>query len=61
MLANSAPEWVGILIGHRYSIDDIVRTCVWIGLGFVYVGLVYLTFVHRWRPTSSTSQLEAGP
>jgi hypothetical protein len=47
-LFNSTPEWVGLITRHRYSIDDIVRTCVWLGLGFVYFGLLYLTFLHRW-------------
>jgi len=32
------------------GIDNLVRACVWIGLGFVYAGLIYLSFVHRWRP-----------
>jgi hypothetical protein len=50
VLANSTPEWVGALTRHRYSIDDIVRTCVWSGLGFLYAALAYLTFLHPWRP-----------
>jgi uncharacterized integral membrane protein len=49
-LYNSTPEWVGLITHRRYSIDDIVRTCVWAGLGFVYFGLLYLTFLHRWSP-----------
>lgn len=36
--------------GGTFSIDNIVRTCIWIGLAFVYAGLIFLTFVHRWRP-----------
>jgi hypothetical protein len=48
LLSNAAPEWVGVLTHRRYSIDDIVTTCVWVGLGFVYVGLAYLTFLHKW-------------
>lgn len=36
--------------GGTLSIDNIVKTCVWTGLGLVYAGLIYLTFVHRWRP-----------
>jgi hypothetical protein len=50
LLANSTPEWVGIITGHRYSIDDIVRTCVWSGLAFIYAALAYLTFAHNWTP-----------
>jgi len=46
----TTPEWIGLITHRRYSIDDIVRTCVWTGLGFVYVGLLYLTFLHRWAP-----------
>lgn len=49
-LFNSTPEWVGMITHRRYSIDDIIRTFVWTGLGFVYFGLLYLTFVHRWTP-----------
>ncbi|MBS0384023.1 MAG: hypothetical protein JSS00_01580 [Proteobacteria bacterium] len=47
-LSNSTPEWAGIITHRRYSIDDVIRTCVWTGLGFVYFGLLYLTFLHRW-------------
>lgn len=36
--------------GGATSIDSIVRTCIWAGLGFVYAGLAFLTFIHRWRP-----------
>jgi len=36
--------------GGNLSVDGIIRTCVWVGLGLIYAGLVYLTFVHRWRP-----------
>jgi len=50
LLANANPAWAGILTGHRYSIDEIIRACVWIGLGFVYLALAYLTFLHQWRP-----------
>jgi hypothetical protein len=58
VLANSSPEWVGAITHHHYSIDDIVRICVWIGLGFVYFGLGYLTFVHTWRPDVINVALE---
>ena len=36
--------------GGDFSIDGVVRTCVWAGLGFVYLALGYLTFMHRWTP-----------
>jgi hypothetical protein len=49
-LFNSTPEWIGMITHRRYSIDDIIRIFVWTGLGFVYFGLLYLTFVHRWTP-----------
>ena len=49
LLANSQPEWVGAITRHRYSIDDIIRSCVWLGLGFIYFALGYLTFLHTWR------------
>jgi hypothetical protein len=58
VLANSAPEWVGIVTRHHYSIDDIVRICVWVGLGFTYVALGYLTFLHTWRPDVINVALE---
>ncbi len=58
VLANAAPEWVGALTGHAYSIDEIVRTFVWIGLGFVYLALAYLTFLHRWTPDAIPVSIE---
>jgi hypothetical protein len=48
-LANARPENGFDIMGQR-SIDDIVRLCIWSGLGFIYIALAYLTFVHRWRP-----------
>lgn len=50
VLANAAPAWTGVLTGHVYSIDEIVRLCVWLGLIFVYLALGYLTFLHKWTP-----------
>ncbi len=50
VLENARPEWVGAITHRSYSIDDIVRTCVWVGLGTVYAGLAYLTFLHKWAP-----------
>lgn len=58
LLVNAAPEWVGVVTHHRYSIDEIVRVCVWVGLGFVYVGLAYLTFLHKWVPDVINVALE---
>jgi hypothetical protein len=49
-LANgSADPRLAALLGGR-SIDEIVRTCLWAGMGFIYVALGYLTFLHRWTP-----------
>lgn len=58
LLVNAAPEWVGVVTHHRYSIDEIVRVCVWVGLGFVYLGLAYLTFLHKWVPDVINVALE---
>jgi hypothetical protein len=58
VLANATPEWVGALTGHRYSVDDVIRLCVWSGLGFVYLALAYLTFLHRWTPDAIPVSIE---
>ena len=58
VLENATPEWAGAITGHRYSIDEIVRTFVWIGLGFVYVALGYLTFLHKWTPDAIPVSIE---
>lgn len=50
VLANATPEWTGFLTGARYSIDSVVSLCALVGLGFVYTGLAYLTFLHHWTP-----------
>ncbi len=50
VLANATPEWVGAISGNRYSIDSVVNLCSTVGLGFVYLALAYLTFIHRWTP-----------
>jgi hypothetical protein len=47
VLANSAPD-LGVTM--QYSIDDAIRVCIWIGFGFIYLALAYLTFLHRWTP-----------
>lgn len=49
-LANANPEITGVITRHVYSIDQIVLLCAWVGMGAVYLGLAYLTFLHRWRP-----------
>ncbi|MBL8543942.1 MAG: hypothetical protein JNJ63_09020 [Hyphomonadaceae bacterium] len=49
-LANATPEIIGVVTHHAYSIDQIVLLCAWVGMGAVYLGLGYLTFLHRWRP-----------
>lgn len=48
LLANATPSWTGILTGTHYSIDLIVSLCTGVGLAFVYLGLAYLTFIHKW-------------
>ena len=58
LLVNAHPEWVGAITHRRYSIDDIVNICVWGGLGFVYLGLAYLTFIHKWAPDVINVALE---
>lgn len=50
VLANARPDYVGMISGREYSIDSIINLCVWVGLGFTYVGLFYLTFLHTWTP-----------
>jgi hypothetical protein len=46
ILANAVPADTS----GGYSIDDIIRVFVWLGLVFVYFALAYLTFLHRWTP-----------
>lgn len=58
VLANATPEWVGVITGNRYSIDEVIRACVWAGLGFVYLALAYLTFLHRWTPDAIPVTIE---
>lgn len=47
VLANASAD-LGITM--QYSLDDIIQLCIWIGFGFVYIALAYLTFFHRWTP-----------
>ena len=61
VLDNARPEWSGMLTGREYSIDGIVRICVWAGLGFVYIALAYLTFLHRWTPDAIPVTIEPRP
>jgi hypothetical protein len=49
VLANAMPDAAIDILG-QHSIDDVIRVCIWAGLGFIYLALAYLTFVHRWRP-----------
>ncbi len=49
LLANATPDARWSLAGQAYSIDEIIRVCVLIGLGFVYMALAYLTFLHPWK------------
>jgi hypothetical protein len=61
VLANATPEWVGAITGNRYSIDDAVRSFIWIGLSFVYIALAYLTFLHRWTQDAFPVSIENRP
>ena len=58
VLENARPEWTGALTGHGYSLDDVVRSCIWTGLGFIYLALAYLTFMHRWTPDAIPVTIE---
>ena len=49
-LGNNATMVIGPLTGASYSIDSLIAIGTWIGLGFVYLALAYLTFLHRWTP-----------
>jgi hypothetical protein len=57
VLAN-ATQAGGLL--ENYSVDDVIRLCVWGGLGFVYVALGYLTFLHKWTPDAIPVTIEQG-
>jgi hypothetical protein len=59
VLANATPEWVGAITGNAYSIDDVVRTFIWVGLAFVYFALAYLTFLHRWTQDAFPVSIES--
>jgi hypothetical protein len=61
VLDNARPEWSGAITGRGYSIDDVVRICIWSGLGFVYLALAYLTFLHRWTPDAIPVSIEPRP
>lgn len=50
VLANATPQWTGALSGTGYSIDSILNVCASAGLGFVYIALAYMTFLHKWTP-----------
>ena len=58
VLANARPEWAGVVTGNQYSIDDVVRICMWIGTGFIYAALAYLTFLHKWTPDAIPVSIE---
>jgi hypothetical protein len=53
VLANSTAGLAG-----GVSIDGFIRLCVWIGLFFVYLALIYLTFVHKWTPDAIPVTIE---
>lgn len=45
VLANATPQASG-----GFSLDGLLNFCATIGLGFVYVALGYMTFLHQWTP-----------
>lgn len=59
LLANASAESGASLLGGQ-SIDEVIRLCVWLGLGFIYVALAYLTFMHRWTTDVISVALEPG-
>lgn len=62
VLANAQPDTpFSHLLGVSYSVDAIVRVFLWIGLGVVYLGLAYLTFLHRWTPDAIPVSIEKRP
>jgi hypothetical protein len=50
VLANAKPDPALAAAFGGYSIDVIVRWFTWASLGFIYVSLAYLTFLHHWTP-----------
>ncbi len=58
VLANAAPA-AGV--AGQVSIDEVVRICIWIGFGFIYVALAYLTFLHRWTPDAIPVTIQQRP
>ena len=42
------------------GLDEVIRTCIWVGIGAVYAGLAYLTFVYRWKPDVYRVAVEKG-
>jgi hypothetical protein len=45
VLANATPNASG-----GFSLDGVLNFCATIGLGFVYLALAYMTFLHQWTP-----------
>ena len=45
VLANATPHADG-----GFSLDSLLNLCATIGLGFVYLALAYMTFLHQWTP-----------
>lgn len=50
VLANAMPDERWPAFGQGLSIDEVIRLCVLVGLGMVYLALAYLTFLHAWKP-----------
>lgn len=57
-LANSAPNPALVSLFGPAGIDEIVRVVMWGMLGFIYIALAYMTFLHRWTPDAIPVTIE---
>jgi len=53
VLANATPK-----PGGGFSLDGVLNFCATIGLGFVYLALAYMTFLHRWTPDAIQVEIQ---
>ncbi len=50
IVANSTPDArIAQWLGMTTSIDELVRIASWSVMGIIFLVLMYLTFVHRWK------------
>lgn len=61
LLSNDAALFRGAITDTGYSIDSLIALGTWVGLGFVYLALAYLTFLHRWTPDAIPVQITERP